>query len=303
MSFKTELMGENEMKLYFKNVPYGRDTSQKLDIICKGGNNVHAVVYIHGGAYYTGNKDEFPMFLTDYSENYLFASINYRVINSENTIHMGSILSDVSSALQKIQELSMEKGVTIKDFILTGHSAGGQIALLYGYKYPQENEITIAACISLAGPTDFSDDVGWPLMTMWGNDVYERLAFLSWMGTRLARHPIELKRRDYTKQDDYPEFKKYIMEISPIAYVSKNGKTPPTLLVHAINDNQVPYSNALRLKALLEYACVPHKLITPTGSGDNHMLGGHVLADNRPIRFDGQAWVKEAKEWLEGYLH
>jgi len=286
----------------FKNVPYGRDTSQRFDIICKGGKDVHAVVYIHGGAFFTGSKDEFPMFLTDYSENYLFASINYRVVNSENTIHMGSILSDVSGALKKIQELSKENGVTIKDFILTGHSAGGQIALLYGYKYSQENERKIAACISLAGPTDFSDDTGWPLMTMWGNNVKERLAFLSWMGTRLARHPIELKRRDYTKQTDYPEFKKYIMEISPIAYVSKNGKTPPTLLVHAVNDNQVPYSNALRLKTLLEYASVPHKLITPKGNGDNHMLGGKVYKDHEPITFNGQAWVKEAKEWLEGYL-
>ena len=295
-------MREKEMKLHFTNVPYGRDTSQKFDVIYKGGNNVHAVVYIHGGAYFTGNKDEYPMFLTDYSENYLFVSINYRIINKENTIHMGSILSDVSGALQKIQELSKENGVIIKDFILVGHSAGGQIALLYGYKYSQENKRKISACISLAGPTDFADDSGWPLMSMWGNTVKERLAFLSWMGTRLTCHPIALMQHNYTKQADYPELKKYIMEISPIAYVSKNGKTPPTLLVHAINDNQVPYSNALRLKALLEYASVPYKLITPTGSGDNHMLGGQVLSDNKPIRFDGQAWVKEAKEWLEAYL-
>jgi acetyl esterase/lipase len=119
MAFKTELMRGKEMKLYLKNVPYGRDTSQRLDIVYKGGNNVHAVVYIHGGAYFTGNKDEYPMFLTDYSENYLFASINYRVINTENTIHMGSILSDVIGALKKIQEFS--KGITIKDFILDGN--------------------------------------------------------------------------------------------------------------------------------------------------------------------------------------
>ena len=139
------------MELNFRNVPYGRDTSQRFDIIYKGGNDIHAVVYIHGGAYFTGNKDEYPLFLTDYSENYLFASINYRVINTENTIHMGSILSDVSGALKKIQELSKEYGVTIKDFILTGHSAGGQIALLYGYKYSQVNDqAKIAACISLA---------------------------------------------------------------------------------------------------------------------------------------------------------
>jgi len=157
--------------LYFRNVPYGRDTSQRFDITCKGGNGVHAIVYIHGGAYFTGNKDEYPLFLMDYSENCLFASINYRVIDTENTIHMGNIISDVNVALKKIQVFSNAKGVTINDFILTGHSAGGHIALLYGYKYFQTNEhARITACMSLAGPTDFTDDTGWSSMTMWGEN-------------------------------------------------------------------------------------------------------------------------------------
>jgi len=290
------------MKLNFRNVPYGDDISQRFDIKCEG-NDVHAVVYIHGGAYFTGNKDEYPLFLTDYSENYLFASVNYRVINTENTIHMGNIISDIDDALKEIREFSKAKGVNIKDFILVGHSAGGQIALLYGYKYFQKNEhIKIAACISLAGPTDFTDDTGWSSMTMWGNDEEERLSFLSWMGTRLTCHPITLKQRNWTKQADYNEFEKYIMDISPIAHVSKEGKIPPTLLVHARNDDQVPYSNAIRLKEILEKASVPHKLITPGGSGDSHMLGGIVYNENEPIKFFGQAWVKEAKEWMEAYL-
>jgi acetyl esterase/lipase len=291
------------MELNFRNVPYGGDTSQRFDITCKGGNDVHALVYIHGGAFFTGNKDEYPLFLMDYSKNCLFASINYRVVNDENTIQMGNILSDVNGALKMIQEFSKAKGVNIKDFILTGHSAGGQIALLYGYKYFQTNEhANITACMSLAGPTDFSDDSGWSSMTMWGDTVEERLAFLSYMGSRLTCHPIALKQHNYTEQVDFPDFRKYIMEISPIAYVSKDRKIPPTLLVHARNDDQVPYSNALRLKTILERACVPHKMITPGGSGDSHMLGGTVEANNNPIIFNSQSWVNEAKEWLETYL-
>ena len=295
--------GRFNMKLNFRNVQYGGDASQRFDIICKGGNNVHAIVYIHGGAYFTGNKDEYPLFLMDYSENFLFASINYRVIDTENDIHMGNIISDVNAALKKIQEFSKENGVNIKDFILTGHSAGGHLALLYGYKYFQTNEhASIAACISLAGPTDFTDDLGWSSRTMWGENVEERLTFLSWMGTRLTCHSIQLKQYDWTKQADFPEFKKHLMEISPIAHVPKDGKIPPTLLVHARNDDQVPYSNAIRLKTTLENASVPHKLITVRGDGDSHMLGGKVEADNKPITFNGQAWIKEAKKWLETYL-
>ena len=96
--------------------------------------------------------------------------------------------------------------------------------------------------------------------------------------------------------------KEYVKEISPIIYVSKTGKIPPTLLVHARSDNQVPYNNAVRLKTVLGYASVPHKMLTPTGSGNNHMLGGVVYADNSPVVFINQNWVSEAKKWVETYL-
>jgi len=301
MNFGEYNIAGEKNEMHFLNVPYGRDTSQKFDMICTG-NDVHAVVYIHGGAYFTGNKNQYPSFLLDYSENYLFASINYRVINKDNQINMENIISDVHSALKNIHDLSKKNSVNVKDFILIGHSAGGHIALLCGYKYFQEDEkIKIGACISLAGPTDFTDDSGWSSMTMWGNNLEERLSFLSWMGTRLTCHPIELKQHNWTKQKDYPEFKKYIMEISPITYVKKE-KTPPTLLVHAKNDDQVPYSNSVRLKAILESASVPHKLITPEGSGNNHMLGGTIAAENKPITFNNQAWVMDVIEWMEAYL-
>ena len=301
MNFGECNIAEKKTKLHFKNVPYGRDISQKFDMICTG-NDVHAVVYIHGGAYFTGNKNQYPSFLLDYSENYLFASINYRVINVNNHINMEDIISDVYGALKSIYEVSKTNGVNIKDFILIGHSAGGHIALLYGYKYFQEDKkVKIAACISLAGPTDFTDDSGWSSMTKWGYNLEERLSFLSWMGTRLTCHPIELKQHNWTKQADYPEFKKYIMEISPIAY-ARNERNPPTLLVHARNDDQVPYSNSVRLKSILESASVPHKFITPEGSGNNHMLGGIITAENKPIIFNNQSWVMEVIEWMEAYL-
>ncbi|MCL2244198.1 MAG: hypothetical protein FWC03_06990 [Treponema sp.] len=74
------------------------------------------------------------------------------------------------------------------------------------------------------------------------------------------------------------------------------------MLVHARSDNQVPYSNALRLKASLDKALIPNKLITTTGFADSHMLGGEVYSDNTPILFNNQNWVAEAKKWMETYL-
>jgi len=138
----------------YPDIPYGSDIHQKFDMICHK-ENVHAIVYIHGGGYFTGNKSQYPSFLANYSEKYLIASIDYQLIQKDNKIHIGYFLYDIHSALLKILEISNANGINIKDFILIGHSAGGHIGLLYCCNYLDINEnIKIAACISLAGPTN-----------------------------------------------------------------------------------------------------------------------------------------------------
>jgi dipeptidyl aminopeptidase/acylaminoacyl peptidase len=92
------------------------------------------------------------------------------------------------------------------------------------------------------------------------------------------------------------------MDISPIFYVSKIRKIPSTLLVHARNDDQVPYSNSIRLKTVLDYTSIPHALITPTGDGNSHTLGGESFTSNSPTLFKNQIWVNKTKEWIETYL-
>jgi acetyl esterase/lipase len=189
------------IKWSFHNMMYGADASQKFDIFIPKEKAVHVIVYIHGGAYLIGNKSQYPSFLTDYSKNNILVTIDYRLINENNNIDIKDILSDVHAALVKILEVSNASGVTVKDFILVGHSAGGHIALLYGYKYFQKEEnINIASCISMAGPTDFSDDLGWSSMAMWGERLETRLLFLSRIGSRLTGHTIELTQSNWTKQ-------------------------------------------------------------------------------------------------------
>jgi acetyl esterase/lipase len=292
------------MKLNLQNVMYGADESQNFDIIIPSKKEAHAIVYIHGGAYITGNKLQYPSFLPDYSENNVFATIDYRLVEPDNDVQMADILSDVDNALLKIIEISSSCNITVKDFILVGHSAGGNIGLLCGYRnYQKSTKIKIASCISLAGPTDFSDDLGWSSMPMWGENIESRLLFLSQVGSRLTGHTIQLTQKNWTRQKNCSEFKNYIMNVSPIAYVNeKTGDVPPTLLVHARGDDQVPYSNALRLKAALDYASVPNRLITPIGSGNSHMLGGEVYSATGPVFFKDQNWVTDARRWIEAYL-
>jgi carboxylesterase type B len=64
----------------FSKWPYGDDERQTFNIIMpKDKNNVHAVVYIHGGFYYSGNNLWHPLFLTGFSENNIFVTTGYKV--------------------------------------------------------------------------------------------------------------------------------------------------------------------------------------------------------------------------------
>jgi acetyl esterase/lipase len=293
-----------------QNVSYGTDERQTFNIITpKGKNEAHAIVYIHGGFYHSGNKLWHPLFLTDFSENNIFVTTDYRLIGDENKkIHITDMIEDIDNALIKIMDISNEYGITVKDFILVGHSAGAHIGLLYGYKYFQENDnrqIKIAACISLSGPADYTDDFGWSSMAYYGGTLERRLSALSWIGTELTDYEIQLTQYNWTKQNNWPEYKKYAEDISPVFYINKTKKLPPTLLIHGMDDRIVPYSNSVKLNAMLDETSVPHKLITVTGKGNNHMLGGKSNRTDsvKPIKYKDQIWINEAKEWMETYLN
>jgi acetyl esterase/lipase len=299
---------EPGIKWTAENVPYGINAHQTFNIVIPKKDTVHAVVYIHGGFYLAGNKLWYPQFLTDFARNNIFATIDYRLLTQiNNTVHMDDMIKDVNDALTKITETAKENGVIISDFTLVGHSSGAHIALLYAYTYLQKNntgQIAVASCVSLAGPTDYTDDAGWSGMAYYGESVPERLATLSWIGTELIGYPIQLTREKWTEQNNYAEFKDYVEAISPVTYVNTHDTLPPTLLVHGQDDHIVPYSNSVRLKASLDTTSVPHNIITPAGSGNNHMLGGEPpwTYSVVPIRYKDQPWVKEAKEWMEVYL-
>ena len=250
-----------------------------------------------------GNKSQYPSFLHDYSKDNVIATIDYRLIKKDNNIELKDMLLDVRNSLLKIIELSDKHNVRIKDFILMGHSAGGHIALLYGYKYYQKyKQIKIAACISLSGITDFTDCSGWLSMGFWGKNAESRLSFLSDIITRLTGQIITLTQFDWTRQNNYPLLKKFINDISPCTYVSRTGILPPTLLVHSRKDDQVPYSNAVRLMAILDKTSIPHNLITATDKEDNHTLGGAVFNNFFSKLRKDKRWVTETKKWMGGYL-
>ncbi|MEF9480623.1 alpha/beta hydrolase-fold protein [Chryseobacterium sp. 1B4] len=54
--------------------------------------------------------------------------------------------------IEKFNSLTDKAQLQPNNYILLGESAGGHLALLYGYQHPEQ----IKKIISLSGPTDFS---------------------------------------------------------------------------------------------------------------------------------------------------
>ncbi|GHT16419.1 hypothetical protein AGMMS4956_18870 [Bacteroidia bacterium] len=283
---KNPLKGAN-----ITNLSYGTDAQQTLDIsIPSGIGAATAIVYIHGGSYISGDKAEMVSFLNDYKPKVIVASINYRLVvpSAQNNVHIDEMLADVGSALGKIKQTARENGVGVSKVILMGHSAGAHLSLLYGYKYfPQDNNsaIPIAACVSLAGPTDFTDDIGWTSGEF-------SLPELSGLASALTGQMVIITQNDYTQQSNYETFRAAAETISPAYYVSQSKGVPPTIMVHAEGDNTVPYSNSARLNTALNSTNIVHQLLTPTDIvGDKHSLGLH---SNPP-----PSWIAAVQAFIE----
>jgi acetyl esterase/lipase len=285
-------------------VSYGTDPLQKFDIsIPINESSAHAIVYIHGGSLTGGDKGHYPQFIKDYADNAVIASINYRLIAvppASNNIHVADIIQDTKDAMQKIKDVSNENGVTISDVIFMGHSAGAHISLLYSYEYfpnSKTKPIPISACVSLAGPTDFSDakeGEGYA-----SDVIHYSLTELKWMAeayTGAAGLGAKITQKNYADQSNFnSELKAPCDTISAIKFVDQPGGVPPTLLVHSVSDDTVPYSNATRLNDKLQSAGIPHQMHT--------VEGGHGLGkdDNNPFSFPS-ATIVIIKTWLNTFL-
>ena len=308
------------VKWSVENLPYGIEERQTLNVLFpKEGNEGHAIVYLHGGFYFAGNKLWFPSFLTEFSENNIFATIGYRLIDNQllsfndstvsaqSKVCIDDMLADVHNALLKLRQSANDNGYYIKSIILVGHSAGGHLSLLYSYKYLQENDpegIIITAVVNLAGPSDYSDDFGWSSMGWYGNTVEARLQMLSTIGSALAGYPIELRQYNWASQNNFYEYLPHVKRLSPIMYINEHANIPPTLIVHGLEDRCVPYSNSVKLSAALERYSVIHRFITTTGSASDHMLGGSPagLESITPITYNNVAWVDETIAWINQFV-
>jgi len=138
-----------------RNVSYGSDPQQKMDVYLPGGRSVDStklMVLIHGGGWNTGDKSDFDIFVDTLNKrdpSYAIFNINYRLANPPNLFPAQEL--DVNAAIEFIVNKSAEYNISNK-IVLVGASAGAHLALLQAYKYP--SPVKVKAVVDFFAPTE-----------------------------------------------------------------------------------------------------------------------------------------------------
>ena len=203
-----------------------------LDLYLPDREGPHPViVWVHGGAWRAGSKKSMPL---DELVNigYAVASVDYRL---SPVAPFPAQVHDIKSAIRFLRANAEKYGLKTKNIAIAGSSAGGHLAALVGVtngsEYHEGNvgeyldqSSDVAAIIDMYGPTNF--------LTILNQSTPHGL------GVRIPALQLLLRKQP---SDDHVLAKL----ASPVYHIDKND--PPLLLIHGVQDPQVPISQSLEL--------------------------------------------------------
>ena len=161
-----------------QDIKYGNHPQQILDAYLPANrtSNTKVFVLIHGGGWISGSKADISHFYEVLKQTYpqcAIINIGYRLASVESPGYPKQI-EDIKSAIKFMQHPNFSIS---NEYFLFGSSAGGHLALLYGYAFDEFQEVK--GICNTVGPTDFTDpsytdnpDYEYGLINFVGNYTY-----------------------------------------------------------------------------------------------------------------------------------
>lgn len=226
---------------------------QALDLFlpAKGDGPFPGVVFIHGGAWSAGSKNDFQRQAAYLAERgFVCISINYRL---SQQAHFPAALYDAKAAVRWMRAHAREYRIDPERIAAAGGSAGGQLAALLG---------TTADVKTMEGES------GNPRFSSRVQAVVAFNPLTDFVSARIkTQSPTAVTKAVEAflggSLDEIPEV---YVAASPVAHVS--AATPPFLFLHGTADTTLPYSQSIEMQNALHAVGVRAELFTAEGA--NH---------------------------------
>ena len=230
----------------------GGHENQVLDLyLPEAGGNLPLIIYIHGGAWLTGSKNQLPA-IGYLERGYAVASVEYRF--SQHAIFPAQI-EDVKAAVRWLRAHADDYGIDADRFAAWGQSAGAHLSVLLGVtdgvtKFEVGENLDVSSAVQVVidnyGPTDFAQMDAHRLPDGQEHNPADSPE------SRLVGGALQ-------------ENLGAVAQANPITYVSEGDA--PMLVVHGDTDPLVPHHQSQILVAALEAVNVPVEFYTVAGGG------------------------------------
>jgi len=211
------------------------------------------VILIHGGAFTNGDKNEMnDVALELLKHNISSVSINYALLSKKffkdnNNTTYQTMIHNIWNAIQHVQLKADEWNIRKTNYVLVGEEVGAYLALLAGYNFHTEVESIVA----ISPITDLRDMASFRNLPV--RKGQERILFTKLVGGE------EYKTSKYLSQT-------YI-NANPI----DQARTVPTILIHGVKDQVIPYQQSAKLFTFLKDNGVMTKIFS-IENGGAHLL-------------------------------
>jgi acetyl esterase/lipase len=235
-----------------KNIEYATTGERRLlvDVYLPSGKvRPPLVVWVHGGAWRSGDKENPPQALV--AAGFALASVDYRLSGEAK---FPAQVHDIKAAIRFLRSKGNEFGYSTDRIAIAGDSAGGHLAVLVGVSSgvkPLEGTIgehldqssAVQAIVDYFGPTNF--------VTILKQSTPHGLS---------VREPaLKLLLGDMPEKLPQPA-----KLASPVSHVDEND--PPLLIFHGDQDPQVPINQSHEMEGAYERQNLPVEFVVVHGA-------------------------------------
>jgi acetyl esterase/lipase len=226
-----------------RDLEYGRvdGISLKLNLFKPEGKQAGLVVYVHGGGWRGGEKEDCPV-VSLVGAGFAVASIDYRLTPQAP---FPANVQDIKGAIRFLRAEAQRLGIEANRIALIGSSAGGHLAALAGV-----SSRVAALEGDIGGHSGVSSAVQ-AVVSFFGASNLETILGQSTESGRAFREPA-LRLLLGGLPEDAPALARLA---SPVAHL--DAKDPPLLLIHGDADPQMPFAQSQEFERACVAAGVP----------------------------------------------